>query len=131
MRKHKRNCTWLICAASILLASAIALIWCINWEPGVTSGDVSDKSFTRKDLLAEMTETYEELRAQGIRTSGAHLSSKYNAVVIIIHPWDAGKLQLTQNGVPDIKYFRLIRMGEEIPVYIELEFPPTHPVGLN
>ena len=120
----------LIFGFSILLLGG-GLIWCLVGSSSDMSNRASAESYSRKELLAESMETYEELKEQGIRAFGGYVSSQYNIAVVMVHPEDAGKLQLTQNDVPDMKYFKLIQKGEEIPVYIELEFQPTHPVGLN
>lgn len=131
MRKYKRTRTWLVCAVLVLLACVTAVIWFINVPLVHYLVRLPDETFTRDELYAEAKETYMTLRSRGITVVGSLGKETYNAAVVLVHPKDKYKLWLTKKDVPDERYYRLIRWNEEIPVYIEFQYPSTDLSGIN
>lgn len=120
--KHLTTRVWLICAASAL-AFVTALIWYVNGSPTDALKDPPDEKYPFEVLLAEAEQTYMELEAQGIRVMAYTAKEQYNAAVVVVHPDDKAKLRVTQRGVPEKRYYRLIREEGNVPVYIEFEGP--------
>lgn len=110
---------------AILLACVAAVIWLINVPLVDYLVQLPDETFSRDELYEEANETYMKLRARGITVVGYTGKERYNAAVVLVHPKDKYKLWLAKKDVPDERCYRLVRLNEEIPVYIEFEYPPT------
>lgn len=121
----KRVLTRRVCLIVALLACVIAVLWLINVPLVHCLVRLPDETFTRDELYEEAGETYMKLRARGIMVVGNKGSERYNAAVVLVHPKDKYKLWLTKKDVPDERYYRLVRWNEEIPVYIEFQYPST------
>lgn len=125
MRKYKRTRTWLVCAVLVLLVCVAAVIWFVNVPLVHYLVRVPDETFSRDVLFAEADEIYTELKTRGITVVGYTGLERYNAAVVLVHPKDKYKLWLTKKDVPDERFYRLVRINEEIPVYIEFQYPST------
>ena len=110
---------------TVLLVCIAAVIWLVNVPLVNYLVRVPDETFSRDVLFLEAEETYTELKARGITVVGCTGSERYNAAVVLVHPKDKYKLWLTKKDVPDERFYRLVRMNEEIPVYIEFQYPST------
>lgn len=121
----------LLCVVAALLAGVIAVLWFVNVPLVHYLVRLPDETFSRDELYAEAKETYMTLRARGITVVGSMGKERYNAAIVLVHPKDKYKLWLTKQDVPDERYYRLIRWNEEIPVYIEFQYPSTNLSEIN
>lgn len=114
-----------VCLLAVLMACVVAVIWFINVPLVHYLVRLPDKTFSSGELFAEADETCMDLKARGITVVGTTGKEQYNAAVVLVHPKDKYKLWLTKKDVPDERYYRLVRWNEEIPVYIEFQYPST------
>ena len=115
----KKRRVWMFCAVGVLLAACVSILL---WDPGGQSAAENVK-YPSDVLWAEAERIRAELKEQGIRVMAYTAKEQYNAAVVVVHPDDKAKLRVTQRGVPEKRYYRLIREEGRVPVYIEFEGP--------
>jgi len=90
-----------------------------------------DAEYSLDELKSKAADTYNELKAKGVKVTGYHAKQQYNAVGIVVDPSENEKLNMTSINHSKSQFYTLERSEEDVPVYIEFEEIPQECLDLQ